>query len=388
MMENRIFDLASGWIEMVDDLGPTAFLKLLVEPPDLRARLQRRGVEVIDDPAAAATLIVDESSLVDIDSASRSATIVCLITNRWSPLHWLDRGPRGKLVRLSKVRGRLERSGRTSRSFGVFRSTVRPLALIGLDTPIASHLTVSALGAHVGGWRRRILHAAIRFDRILGSSSFRWLVIAPGWLVITPGEGRGFGLDPTGQVGYAQSTGCTRILGEPPRYIEREAAMATLLAEAAALEELSASSMASLVPTVVRAPDRNVSRPGGRAPSLVTSLLPGHPLRPRQMTDHEIETWTRRAATLLDELQSATLGIDGSVLVHGDYWLGNMLVDDDRIVGIIDWETAHRGSPVQDREFLGRSLTGYLDRDQAFANRIGAIVDRRSCGEAGETRSE
>ncbi len=358
---------------MVDDLGPAVCVKTRAEVTDLRARLRRRQVDVVDAPAGATTLVVDEYALDLIDAVDSSVTVVCLLTNRWSPLHWADGGSRGPAVRLTEVRRRVERHGRSSRTLGVFRSTTRPLALIGFDTPEAARMTVSALGVHVAGWRRHVLVTAVRFPTI-----GRWM--SPGWLLIAPGTGRKPTLDPTGQIGYEQSEGCTRVLGEPPRLIEREAAVDDLIAEAAVLDELGASSIAPLVPHVIRAPGRDESRPGARAPSLVTSLIPGRPLRPRQMTDQEIERWTERAAHVLDELQSTTLDEDGSVLVHGDYWLGNLLVDDDQIVGIIDWESAHRGQTTEDREFLARSLTTYLDRDQDFADRLEAIVRAGSSG--------
>ena len=368
MSERRLLDPRSGWIEMVDELGATVCVKLRTSPTDLLARLHRRHVDLVADPSQATTLIVDEYSFESIGEAPPSATIICLITNRWSPLHWADGGSRGPLIRLGAVLGLLRETGRPTRTLGVFRSTIRPLALVGFDTPAAAAVTVSALGVHVSGWRRRMLELAVRFDSI-------GRLIAPGWLVIATTKNRDVDLHPTGQIGYEQSEGCTRIRGEPPRYIEREAAIDDLATEAAMLAELSSSSIASLVPTVIRAPDQDLAQPGTAAPSLVTSVIHGRALRPRQMNDQDIETWTLRAAQLLDELQSTTRIDDGSVIVHGDFWLGNLLVDDDHIVGVIDWESAHRGSPAEDREFLARSLTDYLGRDQRFAHRLENIVN-------------
>jgi aminoglycoside phosphotransferase (APT) family kinase protein len=36
------------------------------------------------------------------------------------------------------------------------------------------------------------------------------------------------------------------------------------------------------------------------------------------------------------------------VLVHADYRTGNLLVDDGRITGVLDWEMAHLGDPMED----------------------------------------
>ena len=39
---------------------------------------------------------------------------------------------------------------------------------------------------------------------------------------------------------------------------------------------------------------------------------------------------------------------NGLALLHGDYWPGNILWRDGRLVGVIDWEDAHLGDPVAD----------------------------------------
>jgi aminoglycoside phosphotransferase (APT) family kinase protein len=38
-------------------------------------------------------------------------------------------------------------------------------------------------------------------------------------------------------------------------------------------------------------------------------------------------------------------------LVHGDFRLGNLLVDDSRLTGVLDWELAHLGDPLEDLAF-------------------------------------
>ncbi len=35
-------------------------------------------------------------------------------------------------------------------------------------------------------------------------------------------------------------------------------------------------------------------------------------------------------------------------LLHGDFWLGNLLWDDDKLVAVIDWEDAKYGDPLLD----------------------------------------
>ncbi|MEO5840410.1 MAG: phosphotransferase [Acidimicrobiales bacterium] len=61
------------------------------------------------------------------------------------------------------------------------------------------------------------------------------------------------------------------------------------------------------------------------------------------------------------------------VLCHGDYRTGNYLLRDGRIVGVLDWELAHVGDPVDDLAwaalpaFRGRSsLVGHMLSEHDF----------------------
>lgn len=38
----------------------------------------------------------------------------------------------------------------------------------------------------------------------------------------------------------------------------------------------------------------------------------------------------------------------GDVVVHGDFRIGNLLIADEGITGVLDWEFCHRGDPVED----------------------------------------
>jgi aminoglycoside phosphotransferase (APT) family kinase protein len=53
------------------------------------------------------------------------------------------------------------------------------------------------------------------------------------------------------------------------------------------------------------------------------------------------------AAPFLPELESVS-GRNERVLLHGDYWPGNTLWQDDELVGIVDWEDAALGDPLAD----------------------------------------
>ncbi len=77
----------------------------------------------------------------------------------------------------------------------------------------------------------------------------------------------------------------------------------------------------------------------------------------------------------------------GRVVVHGDFRLGNVMVDADGLVGVLDWELAHVGDPAEDLGWLcvrswrfGSPLpvAGVGRRDEllsAYAAAGGAVVD-------------
>jgi aminoglycoside phosphotransferase (APT) family kinase protein len=81
----------------------------------------------------------------------------------------------------------------------------------------------------------------------------------------------------------------------------------------------------------------------------------------------EVDRWTTEMRvqqmeedTRLDEL-ARWLGEcaprpQTQVLVHGDFKPGNMLLHDGRIVGLLDWETAHIGDPVEDLGWVTNPL--------------------------------
>lgn len=80
----------------------------------------------------------------------------------------------------------------------------------------------------------------------------------------------------------------------------------------------------------------------------------------------------------------------GTSVVHGDFRLGNVIVDDDGLAAVIDWELAHLGDPVEDLGWLcvpawrfgGRgAVAGIADREallDAYATESGTTVDRET----------
>ncbi len=51
-------------------------------------------------------------------------------------------------------------------------------------------------------------------------------------------------------------------------------------------------------------------------------------------------------------LRERAIEPEQSVLIHGDFRIGNLMVDDDRLVAVLDWELAHLGDPLEDLGWL------------------------------------
>ncbi|HEX5225690.1 MAG TPA: phosphotransferase family protein, partial [Solirubrobacteraceae bacterium] len=78
----------------------------------------------------------------------------------------------------------------------------------------------------------------------------------------------------------------------------------------------------------------------------------------------------------------------GPALVHGDFRMGNLLVDEHGLTGVLDWELAHVGDPAEDLGWLcvpawrferpERPAAGLGTREQlldAYARHSGTAVD-------------
>jgi len=91
-------------------------------------------------------------------------------------------------------------------------------------------------------------------------------------------------------------------------------------------------------------------------PSLVLTELPGRPGQELIDEGHgdEVMALVGQTLRLVQAIPlTAVPHLDGrgSVLVHGDFGPQNMLFDLDAdlpVVGLVDWEFAHRGDPVED----------------------------------------
>lgn len=136
----------------------------------------------------------------------------------------------------------------------------------------------------------------------------------------------------------------------------------------------------------------------GRALAAIHSLAPGDVawLDDADQVDQfgallHAMSWGRPALELaLRRLQATRPPPSGQSLVHGDFRIGNLLVDPDGLRAVLDWELAHIGDPLEDLGWFcvrawrfgmpGRA-GGFADREQlldAYSQASGRPVDRRS----------
>ena len=291
--------------------------------------------------------------------------------NRLSPLRLLDavRGrPGGDDLRLraTPVGSTARRLGlRTEQVFALLRSTARPVTACDLRSPTGSVLTVEATLTHVGGRRGRVLRALLRAPARL--MVVLLALLTPGWLTIARAQPAPPERDPRRVVGKVANTDSIQVKllrGDPPREVEKvyldpaEAAV-----ETAALAEVNRAGF-PLAAQVLADEGLRVRY----------SWVHGRTLEVAGLDDDELVAWTARAVAVLEDLQRRTRRPDGTVLVHGDFWLGNLLVDGDSICGVLDWGDSHRGSPRTDREFLLATLLAARPHDDDLHRRLASTV--------------
>jgi aminoglycoside phosphotransferase (APT) family kinase protein len=113
----------------------------------------------------------------------------------------------------------------------------------------------------------------------------------------------------------------------------------------------------------------------------------------------QIEEWERQLDEIGEPLPAVELGLRwlranspepaDPRLVHGDFRLGNFIVDEDGLAAVIDWELAHLGDPAEDIGWLcirswrfgndDRPVAGVGGLDEfisAYESAGGASVDR------------
>jgi hypothetical protein len=91
-------------------------------------------------------------------------------------------------------------------------------------------------------------------------------------------------------------------------------------------------------------------------------------LRDRWHAHPDLEAALVRLASADRQLRRHTVA---QTVVHGDYWFGNLLVADDAISGVIDWEGGTwSGCPLRDLVRFALSYCLYLDRHTRPGHRV------------------
>ncbi|WP_323791865.1 phosphotransferase [Nocardioides sp.] len=361
-----------SWVDLVD--VPASARVLLVDGARGGAAeaLRGRAADVtVVAAAGAGTLPPDVGwDLVCLDRAEvRSLTpgfwqavresgalVVVVGDTATSPIRVLDRltrrdvTPRGARAARGRARVRRELAGTglpVRQAFGLIRSADAPAVAFDALAPSSLPAVLGATRGHVGGWRAAALSAASRLP------AERALRVCPGWLVVAGGTGE---LDPhrvVGKVSNRDSEEIKLLRGDPVTSIERRHLVGRTGGEVSALRELEAVGF-DRSPRVVAEPTPYESR---------CTYMSGSTLSLERLRDDELVAWVGRAAAVLGEIQERTRHDDGTVLIHGDYWLGNLLISGDDVTGVVDWTEAARGSDAVDREFLVSSLDRYVTTD-------------------------
>jgi hypothetical protein len=193
-------------------------------------------------------------------------------------------------------------------------------------------------------------------------------------------------------------------------------ALASIEAERAVLSGLHARSASSILDSIPRIEE--LRQLMGR-PSLVTTALPGSPMTTRYHAWRHTATPSKVRAdflsveTWLAKFQSATAGARASLdmdaggtqelirrfsddperdlvmarlgaiharlartstprtAVHGDFWFGNILLVDQQVSGVVDWEAGSAaGEPVRDLVRFVLTYALYLDRHTRAGHRV------------------
>jgi aminoglycoside phosphotransferase (APT) family kinase protein len=224
------------------------------------------------------------------------------------------------------------------------------------------------------------LAAGVR--EILGEERELTLTAIPGgasretWLVEADGDRRVLRRDPEGSVSLVPIANefalidCARTAGVPvPEPLALEPAGGRLGSAGMVMSFVEGTSVA---PRILRKPEYETARAGlasqlGEALGRIHSIDPGEldgvvPAPEGDPALAQVEEWERQLDEIGEPLPAVELGLRWlrlnapepaeRHLVHGDYRLGNFIVDEDGLAAVIDWELAHLGDPAEDVGWL------------------------------------
>ncbi len=351
--------------------------RLLIDAePRLAAGEHRWDLVIVDGVGACGTgreLTLEAHLRELVAGLAPGGRLVAVADNCLSPLRATDRaagrpvGPPGPS--LHAVERAIQRTGlAVVQRFGLLRSSVDGATAFDIDAPRATAAILSAATVRTGPFRTCGLHV---LTTLANKGRASWFV--PAWMVVASRAATAWKDDrrPTGRLGYKDSRESKVLRGEPPVELEkRYSTPDAAKREAMALRALEAGGFR-------RVPRLLAAGPGWTRQTWTS----GRPLRPDSLRRSEVAVWVGRAAQVLGEIQRATAQEDGSVLVHGDYWLGNLLVEAAVVVGVIDWSDAHWGQPTEDLRHLVKTL---LDTGLASSRDAASLAElaSRVCAEA------
>lgn len=262
--------------------------------------------------------------------------------NRLSPLRAVDRaigrptGPPGPSMK--SIEWAVRDAGmEIVQRFGLLRSSVDGVTAFDLDAPKAASAVLRAAIVNI----ERTRAVGLGLLRLLAEHRAAALMV-PAWMVVASSPFSPSASSPprpTGRLGHKRSEEAKLVYGEPPTELEKRYSTPEAAArEAMALRELEARGL-NVAPRLLAQPGPDRLRQAWHS---------GRPMRPAGLRPGELRVWVARAAQTIGTIQRATARSDGRVLVHGDYWLGNLLVEDDKVVAALDWTGAHWGEASED----------------------------------------
>ena len=306
-----------------------------------------------------------------VRSLAPGGRLIVIADNPLSPVRAADRlrrRPVGTTATASL--GRLCRALEAARlavvqRFALLPSSVVSVTCFDLDAPRAAATVLEAASVRIEDGRAPAL-------RVLRQLAERGLAggVVPAWMVVASPADRQCRPEstlPTARLGYADSHEAKLLRGEPPQELEkRYSSPDGAEAEAFALLALERAGV-NLAPRLVGRPAADRTR---------QTWLPGRPLKLSRLGPTDVRAWVGRSARVLGRLHRPTARPDGRVLVHGDYWLGNLLVQGDSVVGVVDWVGAHWGAPAEDLRFLVDALVGSARVTPSSASELARLAGR------------
>lgn len=374
-------DPSAAWVDL---LGPVDGAKIALfdegggrSADVLRAAGAQVSIVGPQELAGLPSQSCDAVVLVDVGPLARTArsaaavlrdggVLLVVLTNSTSPLTWVDclrqrrRPSAGSRRRARRVLGSVGLP--PVQEYGLLRSVESPSTYFSLHHPGHAALVLSASNTLNGGGRRRMVAALARAARAGLAAP-----LVPAIALLC--SARPLAFEPVlGRIGYLGSHEAKLLVGDPLREIVKVYGSATVAAaEGDALEQVGRA-WPGLAPHLLE-------RLGDRRNRI--TWTPGRTLAVAALDDLSAQRWMVLAAETLGGLHRR-LGPaeDGTVLVHGDYWLGNLLVDVDGrdIVGVIDWTDTGRGVAERDLHFLVDSWAAVRGLPEGEVDRLRTLV--------------